>query len=218
MKRLLMITSMILLLAACNRANTPPANQAAPNPNQRPAETQRVQQTAPTPPYNQSSQAKAQRLAELASRVKNVNGATAVVLGRYAVVGINIKPTLERSEVGVVKYSVAEALKEDPQGANAIVTADPAIVQRLREMGADIRQGRPVTGIMEELGDIVGRLMPQLPQNVKKREQPNTVENQMKKTNQTNPNPNGTTQQGAKTGTSQQGTTPQGTQKVPTQK
>lgn len=191
MKQWILLSSMVFILTACNTANNPPANQAAPNPNQQPNETQRVQQTAPSPQYNQSSQAKAQRLVQLATRVKNVNDATAVVLGRYAVVGIDVKAALDRPEVGVIKYSVAEALKEDPQGATAIVTADPDIVQRLREMTADMQQGRPIAGIMEELADIVGRIIPQMPQDVRRREQPNTQQNQQRMNNQNNTQPEG---------------------------
>ncbi|MBY0088566.1 YhcN/YlaJ family sporulation lipoprotein [Brevibacillus sp. M2.1A] len=159
-----------LLLTACMSGNKPPANQAAQQPKHA-NHTQRVQQTAPEPAYNQSSQATADRLAQLATRVKRVHSATAVVLGKYAVVGITVDPNLDRPEVGVIKYTVAEALKEDPQGANAVVTADPAIVQRLREMRDDIRRGHPVAGITEELADIVGRIIPQLPRSVQPREE-----------------------------------------------
>lgn len=169
-----------LLLTACMTSNKPPANQAAPQPNQQAPHTQRVKQTAPQPAYNQSSQATADRLVQLATRVKKVHGATAVVIGKYAVVGIDVDAHLDRPEVGVIKYSVAEALKEDPQGANAIVTADVDIVQRLREMAADIRRGHPVSGFAEELSDIVGRLMPQLPRNVKQKEEPTTKENEQR--------------------------------------
>lgn len=193
MKHMIFIPVVAMLLSACNTPNNPPANQAAPPPNQQPIQTQRVQQTAPTPQYNQSPQAKAQRLVQLATRVKNVNDATAVVLGNYAIVGIDVKATLDRPEVGVIKYSVAEALKEDPQGANAIVTADPDIVQRLREMAADIRSGRPIAGILEELADIVGRIIPQVPRNVKPREQPNTLQNQQRMNNNTDTKPQGNT-------------------------
>ncbi|MCK9906114.1 YhcN/YlaJ family sporulation lipoprotein, partial [Frankia sp. Cpl3] len=131
------LVSLTLLLSACGTRNQPPANQAAPKPNQPVNQTQRVQQTAPQPKYDQSSQATANRLVQLASRVKGVNYATAVVLGKYAVVGINVNPHLDRPQVGVIKYSTAEALKEDPQGAAAVVTANPAVVQRLREMSED---------------------------------------------------------------------------------
>lgn len=191
MKRFLLLMCLTLALAACQTENKPPANQAAPTPEQKTQRTQRVPQTAPTQKYNQNPQARAERLVQLASRVRNVNDATAVVLGKWAVVGIDVNAHLDRSEIGVIKYSVAEALKEDPQGATALVTADPDLVQRLREMAADIRNGRPVAGIAEELADIVGRIIPQAPRDVQKREQNNTRQNQQRINNETNTKPTG---------------------------
>ncbi|WP_432774436.1 YhcN/YlaJ family sporulation lipoprotein [Brevibacillus gelatini] len=169
-----------LLFSGCMSNNNPPANQAAPQPNQQAPHTQRIQQTAPEPAYNQSSQATADRLVQLATRVKKVNGATAVVIGKMAVVGIDVDADLDRPEVGVIKYTVAEALKEDPQGANATVIADPDIVQRLKEMAADIRRGHPVSGFAEELADIVGRIIPQLPRDVRQREETPSQENEQR--------------------------------------
>lgn len=191
MKRIAMILSLTLLLAACNTENNPPANQGAPQPNQQAPQTQRVQQTAPSPQHNPSPQATADRLVQLASKVPNVNDATAVVIGRWAVVGIDVDAQLDRPEVGVIKYSVAEALREDPQGAQAVVTADPDIVQRLREMAADIRQGRPVAGFAEELADIVGRIIPQAPGNTEPRERPATLENEQRMNKDSNAQPRG---------------------------
>ncbi len=193
---MIFLVSLSLLLSACNRTNQAVPNQPAPNQgtaNQGAAtpgtthgtayqgnvhrhnapggaQVQRAPQTAPQPAYNESPQAKADRLVQLATRVKKVKGATAVVLGNMSVVGISIDPALDRPDVGVIKYSVAEALKHDPQGATAIVTADPGIVQRLREMSEDIRGGRPLMGITEELADIVGRIIPQMPQSVRNKE------------------------------------------------
>lgn len=118
------------------------------------------------------SQEVADRLVKLATSVDQVKDATAVVLGRYAVVGLDLDAKLDRSKVGSIKYSVAEALKADPKGAYAVVTADPDITFRLREMGKEIREGRPVAGIMEELAGIVGRLMPQIPRTVEEPENP----------------------------------------------
>ncbi|MED1725836.1 YhcN/YlaJ family sporulation lipoprotein [Brevibacillus parabrevis] len=179
-----------LVLSGCMSGNK--ANQAAPQPNQQQApHTQRVQQTAPEPAYNQSSQATADRLVQLATRVKKVNGATAVVIGKYAVVGIDVDAQLDRPEVGVIKYTVAEALKEDPQGANAVVTADPDIVQRLKEMAADIRRGHPISGFAEELADIVGRIIPQLPRDVRRREETPAQENQQQQINNDGRTPQG---------------------------
>lgn len=186
--RILSILLIIMLATACQAANKPPANEAAPPPGEEPNQTQRVKQTAPRDGKNQSAQATAQRLVRLARQVPQVKGATAVVIGKTAVVGIDVDQSLDRTRVGTIKYSVAEALKEDPQGATAVITADVDIVQRLREMNTDIRNGRPVAGFAEELADIVGRIMPQLPRDVQDQEQPDTRTNEQRMNQKGNPN------------------------------
>lgn len=105
----------------------------------------------------------AEHLVNLASSVPDVNDATALVIGRYAIVGIDVNKDLDRSRVGTVKYTVGEALKDDPYGAYAIVTADADITERINRMRQDMQDGRPVAGVMEELGEIVNRLMPETP-------------------------------------------------------
>jgi YhcN/YlaJ family sporulation lipoprotein len=110
-----------------------------------------------------SGQQISKHLVELATSVPNVNDATAVVLGKYAIVGIDVNSKIDRSQVGTIKYTVAESLKNDPYGANAVVVADVDTTQRLKEMNKDIKNGRPLSGIMEELAEISGRVMPQIP-------------------------------------------------------
>lgn len=106
---------------------------------------------------------RANHLANLAAGIPNVNGATAVVLGNIAIVGIDVDANIDRSKVGTIKYSVAESLKHDPQGAGALVVADPDINTRLKEINNDMAAGKPVQGIMNELSDIVGRIIPDAP-------------------------------------------------------
>ena len=103
------------------------------------------------------------RLVMLATSIPNVNDATAVVIGRYAIVGIDVNSKLERSQVGTIKYSVAESLRKDPYGAKAVVVADVDTTQRLKEISADIKNGKPIQGVMEELAAVAGRLMPEIP-------------------------------------------------------
>ncbi|WCN38968.1 YhcN/YlaJ family sporulation lipoprotein [Aneurinibacillus uraniidurans] len=155
MKRLLALLCLFVLCTACTSKNTPEKSA--------PAKTQRVQQTAPEAPTPQNATAVAKHLSTIASRVPKVNSATAIVFGNTAIVGINVDAKLDRSRVGTVKYSVAEALQKDPHGAHALVTADADIVQRLREMNEDIMRGRPISGFAEELADIAGRIIPQAP-------------------------------------------------------
>ncbi len=108
-------------------------------------------------------------LERLASRVKGVQSARAVMLGKTAIVGIDVDGKLDRSRVGTIKYSVAEALNKDPHGANAIVTADMDITNRLTEIGNSIREGRPIAGLGNELADLIGRIVPQVPGDTRMR-------------------------------------------------
>ncbi|WP_299086885.1 YhcN/YlaJ family sporulation lipoprotein [uncultured Metabacillus sp.] len=118
-------------------------------------------------------------LVELASKVPQVNDATAVVLGNFAVVGIDVNSNLDRNKVESIKYTVAESLMHDPYGANAIVIADADTNARLREMGREIQEGRPIAGILDELAAIVGRVVPEVPTEI--------LDNQQKQpTNQNN--------------------------------
>lgn len=184
MSRMIVVICFIVLMLGCQTANTPPANEAAPPPQVQSNKPPTVEQTTPTQRKSLSPQEKADHLAELATDVPNVKRATTVVAGRYSVVGIDVDQTLDRSRVGTLKYTVAQALKKDPHGANALVTADVDIVQRLREMNEDIRQGRPVKGIVEELADIAGRIAPQPSRQVEREEQPPT-QTEQERQNQT---------------------------------
>jgi YhcN/YlaJ family sporulation lipoprotein len=126
----------------------------------------RVQQTIPPKPEINNDEKVSARLEKLAESVPNVNNATCVVIGNTAIVGIDVKGDLERARVGTIKYSVAEALRKDPDGLYAIVTADLDIGNRLQEMRQDIASGHPISGFAEELADIIGRIIPQLPRDV----------------------------------------------------
>lgn len=105
----------------------------------------------------------ATHLANIASDVPDVDRAAAIVAGPYAVVGIDVDEKIERQRVGTIKFSVSEALRDDPYGKTAIVIADADTTERIRNMRDEIRDGEPVQGIVEELAEIVGRFMPTFP-------------------------------------------------------
>lgn len=105
----------------------------------------------------------AQHLVNVANSVPDVNDATALVIGQYAIVGIDVNKDLDRSRVGTIKYTVSEALKNEPHSINAIVTADADITERIKKVQQNMQNGRPIEGILEELGEIVNRLMPEAP-------------------------------------------------------
>lgn len=122
--------------------------------------TNKLSQTNDAPLSNNEI---ASHLANIASDVPHVNDAVAIIAGPYAVVGIDIDEQAKRQEVGSIKYSVSEALRDDPYGKTAVVIADGDIVERLREMRAHIQDGEPASGIAEELAGIVSRYMPIFP-------------------------------------------------------
>lgn len=157
MKNIVMTTAFCLLLAGCSTNNN---NETAKNNNQ---SLVNVKNSYIESVDRKSGQDISKRLVSLATSIPNVNDATAVVLGNYAIVGIDVNAKIDRSQVGSIKYSVAESLRKDPYGAKAVVVADADTNQRLKEIQADIKNGRPIRGIMEELADIAGRLMPEVP-------------------------------------------------------
>lgn len=104
---------------------------------------------------------------QLAKRVPGVNGAHCVVINNVAIIGLDVEGKLDRSRVGSIKYSVAEAVRKDPRSVRALVTADIDLSSRLAEMSRHISEGRPISGFSSELADIIGRIMPQLPEDTK---------------------------------------------------
>ncbi len=147
------IIFMLLFISACGQ-------QAQPNDRD---SLVHVKNTTNEKTVNKSGQQIARHLANLASSVPNVNDATVLVVGKYALVGIDVNAKLDPSRVGTVKYSVVESLQKDPYGANAIVIADADLNTRLRAIQKQVEKGKPIQGFMDELAAIVGRVMPEIP-------------------------------------------------------
>lgn len=169
-KELVVLALMLVSLAGCNSQATPPSNN-----NNNSMQTQQVKPQA----VADNQEEAALHLENLAKGIEGVEDAHVVVIGNTAIVGINVDPKLERSRVGTIKYSVSEAFRKDPYGVHAIVTADVDLGERIAEIGDDIRAGRPVQGFIEELADIVGRIVPQIPTDL----MPGANDNQIEATN-----------------------------------
>jgi YhcN/YlaJ family sporulation lipoprotein len=154
MKKIVTLLCFLIVISGCGAGNNAVQDE----------QDDRVRVQNSSEPFNrEESEDKSNHLAELAERVPEVEEATALVIGDFAIVGIDVKENLERSEVGSIKYAVTESMKDDPHGANAMVVADPDVTARLKEIAEDFRKGHPIQGIMNELADITGRIMPQVP-------------------------------------------------------
>lgn len=159
-----------MIIAGCTQ------NQGS-NINQSPRVSE-VKNTNIQEPTRESGQQIATRLCDLAVRVPHVNDATAVVIGKYAIVGIDVDQDIERSQVGTIKYSVGESLQNDPYGATATIVADPDMNERIREVADDIQNGHPIRGILNELSDITSRIVPEVPGDPLKQSPTKTFDNQ----------------------------------------
>lgn len=132
---------------------------------------------------NLTSQDIAKHLVKIAEGVPHVKHATAIVTIGYAVIGINVDKDMSRSKVTSIKKSVAKAVKHNPYGANAVVIADPDAVHRLKGMRKSIKSGRPVSGILEELSQIISNVTPQTPNG---QNQPAPHQKKMEQTSENN--------------------------------
>lgn len=160
MRTFLLLVLIMSVLAGCN---TKQENSASPSQDYK---QMKVQQTNPPKRDIKNPREVAQRLEKLALSIPEVKAANCVVFGDTAIIGIDVKGNLDRSRVGTIKYSVAEAIRKDPYGANALVTADLDMGERIREMRRHMMAGHPIAGFGEELADMIGRIMPQLPRDV----------------------------------------------------
>lgn len=162
MRYWLLIACAAILLAGCGKQNN---YEASPPPNNQDRNIQ-VKQSVPPKKDIKNPQEVADRLANLAASIPEVNEATCVVIGNTAIVGIDVNGELDSSHVGTVKYSVAEALRNDPYGVHAIVTADMDLYNRIQHVSREVQDGNPISGFANELADIVGRIMPQIPSDI----------------------------------------------------
>lgn len=160
MKKFIYISFIIttIFLSSCQSANE---NSSQPRPNEQ--QYIQIQNSNPTEQEQMTNNDIASHLSNIASRIKDVNDSASVVVGPYAVVGIDVDEDLDRQRVGSVKYSVAEALRNDPYGKTAVVIADGDLMERFRRMGEEIKDGRPIKGVVVELAEIVNRYIPDIP-------------------------------------------------------
>lgn len=157
-----LVSAMILCLLATG-CGTVARNETSPSPQN--DDRVRAQQSEPRNKEIRNSNQVVSHLETLASQIPGVKGAHCVVFQNTAVVGIDVDGKLDRSRVGTIKYAVAEAFRKDPYGVDAIVTADMDLAERIREIRSDINRGDPITGFANEMADIIGRIVPQMPRD-----------------------------------------------------
>ncbi|MBA1334995.1 MAG: hypothetical protein HPY66_0617 [Firmicutes bacterium] len=163
-KRNILVLLAFVLLVSLAMACAP---QQRPEQRQTPAPQQRVT-PAPEAPPNRTPERDAaedtRRAAAIADSVEDINGvkaATVVVSGTTAYVGIDLSGNVEGKMTDAMKQSVIDtAKKTDRMLNNVYVSADVDTVTRLKNFAKDIRQGKPVSGFLDELTEMFRRPAP----------------------------------------------------------
>lgn len=92
-----------------------------------------------------------QTLANDARKIKGVNDASVLVIGRTAFVGLDINKDMKGNKAKKIKKECANKLKANSKLTSVMVTADPDLLQRIQ----DILAGRATPNV---IGDLYTRM------------------------------------------------------------
>jgi YhcN/YlaJ family sporulation lipoprotein len=156
MKKKKLIITLVLLLTfslvisfACA-----PQRRPAPAPDNNMTQNQNKTNT------NDTARAKAIR-DSIVKNHKDINGATVVLSDSTAYVGLDLKGNVSGSTADRLKTEVADTVKNQDRSIDRVlVSSDVKIVTRLKQIGRDIENGRPISGFINELDTMFRRVTP----------------------------------------------------------
>lgn len=104
---------------------------------------------------------RADDVARTCEQVTGVENATVVVAGNTAYVGVDLDKNTGLANERDIKNAVAQKVRASGQDINTVyVSADADFMTRLRNIGAGVRNGRPVEGFTTELNNMIQRITP----------------------------------------------------------
>ena len=100
------------------------------------------------------------QLVRASKQVQGVRDATVVVTGNTAYVGIDLDRTRAANERDI-KNEVTQRVRATDKNINTVyVSTDVSFMDRLRNVGNEIRNGRPIEGFTTELNEMFQRVTP----------------------------------------------------------
>lgn len=144
---LIMVTAAVMI-SACS-----PARRPGPAEPEQDMQTPRMEQANP-------ETAKARQIAERVDRdIQEINSASVVISGNQAWIGEDAAANMQVTDQ--VKDRISALVKEMDQSVDTVyVTADADTVTRIRNIADDIAAGKPISGFINELNEIAGRITP----------------------------------------------------------
>jgi YhcN/YlaJ family sporulation lipoprotein len=153
----LILTFTLLGCTAQRRPEQTPAPGPTPIPQQNvPPQNQEQIPTDPT-----ELNKLAQNLAKEAAKVNGVKDATVVITGNTALVGLDLAANTPTQQINSIQEQVANTIKQaDQRIKNVSVTADADLTTRIRNIGQEIANGKPISGFAQEIDDLIKRIGP----------------------------------------------------------
>jgi YhcN/YlaJ family sporulation lipoprotein len=104
---------------------------------------------------------RADDLANVCEQVQGVEDATVVVTGNTAYVGIDLDTNTNIANERDIKNQVAQKVRASGKDINTVyVSTEVDFMDRLRNVGTGIRNGRPVDAFTTELNEMIQRITP----------------------------------------------------------
>lgn len=148
MRYMLVAVLVCLALAGCSWRQTAPA----PEPNQRLMDGR-----------DDTAMMQADDAVRMAEAKEGVDRAYAVVSGPGTIlVGLVLDEDVSDERAAQIEDELSKELPQQLSGVTRVmVSSNPDVAERIREIGRGVREGRPLSEFADELEDLTERMMPQ---------------------------------------------------------
>ncbi|MBP1993532.1 YhcN/YlaJ family sporulation lipoprotein [Paenibacillus eucommiae] len=93
------------------------------------------------------------------AKMPEISQANVLVMGNTAYAAVGLKPN--QTYTSALETKIAAQVKAvDPTINNVFVSTNPDFISRVNNYANEVRNGRPVSGLVNELGEVVRRLFP----------------------------------------------------------
>lgn len=104
---------------------------------------------------------KATQIAKDINSIEGVKKSTVIITGQTALIGLDLTNNLNDEQIANVKKLAEAKAKNSNNGIkNAAITASPEIVQRITNLATDIKDGKPISSLADELKTLIRRVTP----------------------------------------------------------
>lgn len=103
----------------------------------------------------------AKKIADKVEDIDEIDSATCVISDDTAIVGVQFDKEYKGELTDEVKKKVEDVAKKAEDNIDRVaVTADPDLFDRLTTLVDDIGKGKPLTGLRDEIDEILNRIQP----------------------------------------------------------